>query len=75
MNNDATPLHRLIDLRLLALWPIVALVHVVGNLTGHYRGLQAQTEIGLYAQGVMIVLLLAALLVFVPAVRRQAEQS
>ena len=75
MSDEITPLHRIIDMRLLAIWPIVATVHLLGNFTGHYEGLYAQTQGALYAQGVMIVVLFAAMMVLVPAVQRHAEEE
>jgi len=74
-SDNPTPLGQIIDLRLFAIWPLVAAVHVVGNFTGHYQGLYAQSDIALYAQGVMIVLLLAAMMVLVPSVQRHAEEE
>lgn len=43
-------------------WPVVIALLNIGQFTGHYRGLYAQTEAALTLQIVMIVLMMASVL-------------
>jgi hypothetical protein len=74
-DDEMKPLHRVIDIRLLAIWPIAALIHTVGNFTGHYQGFYAQSEPALYLQGLLIVMMVAASFVIVPALDNALENS